>query len=71
MIAPPRAHVSGTTHRLIASHYPPPGAFDELTADPQELAIADLLQSATNDRLAILSRGLLPAREIVQGPGEA
>lgn len=69
MIAPPRAHVSDTTHRLIASHYPPLGAFDELTADPQELAIADLLQSATNDRLAILSRRLLPAS--VQGPGAA
>jgi RES domain-containing protein len=45
--------------------------FDDLTADSEELAIAYLLESATNDRLAILSRRLplLPASEIVQGPG--
>ena len=71
MIAPSRTDVRDTTHRLIASHYPPIGVFDDLTADPRELAIAYLLESATNDRLAILSRRLplLPASEIVQGPG--
>jgi hypothetical protein len=71
MIALSRTRVRDTTHRLIASHYPPIGAFDDLTADPDELAIAYLLESATNDRLAILSRRvpLLPASEIVQGPG--
>jgi hypothetical protein len=71
MIAPSRTRVRDTTHRLIASHYPPIGVFDDLTADPEELAIAYLLESATNDRLAILSRRLplLPASEIVQGPG--
>jgi hypothetical protein len=71
MIAPSRTHVRDTTHRLIASHYPPIGVFDDLTVDPHELAIAYLLESATNDRLAIISRRLplLPASEIVQGPG--
>jgi hypothetical protein len=71
MIALSRTRVRDTTHRLIASHYPPIGAFDDLTADPDELAIAYLLESATNDRLAIFSRRvpLLPASEIVQGPG--
>lgn len=71
MIAPSRTHVRDLTHRLIASHYPPIGVFDDLSADPEELAIAYLLESATNDRLAVLSRRLplLPASEIVQGPG--
>lgn len=66
-----RAHVRETTHRLIASRFPPVGVFDDLTADPDELAIAYLLESATNDRLAVLSRRLplVPASEIVQGPG--
>jgi hypothetical protein len=65
------AHIRETTHRLIASRYPPVGVFDDLAADRDELAIAFLLESATNDRLAILSRRLplLPESEIVQGPG--
>jgi hypothetical protein len=71
MTAPARAHVRETTHRLIASRYPPVGVFDDLAADKDELAMAFLLESATNDRLAILSRRLrlLPENEIVQGPG--
>jgi RES domain len=71
MTAPARANVRETTHRLIASRYPPIGVFDDLTADKDELAIAYLLESATNDRVAILSRRLrfLPDSEIVQGPG--
>jgi RES domain-containing protein len=71
MNAPARARVRDTTHRLIASRHPPIGAFDDLTVDKDELAIAFLLESATNDRVAILSRRLqlLPESEIVQGPG--
>jgi len=71
MTAPARARVRETTHRLIASRYPPVGVFDDLAADKEELAIAFLLESATNDRLAVLSRRLplLPRNEIVQGPG--
>jgi hypothetical protein len=69
--APARAHVRETTHRLIASRYPPVGVFDDLAADKDALAMAFLLESATNDRLAVLSRRLplLPENEIVQGPG--
>jgi hypothetical protein len=71
MTAPARGHVRGTTHRLIASRYPPVGVFDDLTADPEELRVAFLLESATNDRLGVLSRRLplLPDSEIVQGRG--
>jgi RES domain len=71
MTAWDRAHVRKSTHRLIASRYPAVGAFDDLVADKEELAIAFLLESVSNDRLAVLSRrlALLPAREIVQGPG--
>jgi hypothetical protein len=71
MTALGRAHVRETTHRLIASRYPPVGVFDDLAAGKEELAMAFLLESATNDRLAVLSRRLplLPESEIVQGPG--
>jgi hypothetical protein len=71
MRAPARARVRETTHRLIASRYPPIGAFDDLTSDKDDLAAAFLLESVTNDRLAVLSRrlSLLPESEIVQGPG--
>jgi hypothetical protein len=71
MTAPARAHVREATHRLIASRYPTVGAFDDLTTDADELEIAMLLESVTNDRLAILSRrlSLLPDSEIVRGPG--
>lgn len=66
-----RALVRGATHRLIASRYPTVGAFDDLTTDRDELEIAFLLESATNDRLAALSRRLhrLPEAEIVEGAG--
>ena len=66
-----RAHVRENTHRLIASRYPAVGAFDDLSADKNDLAVAFLLESVTNDRLALLSRrlALLPSDEIVQGPG--
>jgi hypothetical protein len=66
-----RARVRENTHRLIASRYPTLGAFDDVAADKEELAVAFLLESITNDRLALLSRrlSLLPPDEIVQGPG--
>ncbi|OCK55586.1 RES family NAD+ phosphorylase [Bradyrhizobium sp. LMTR 3] len=65
------SRVRATTHRLIASRYPPVGVFDDLTQDREELAIAFLLESATNDRLGIISGrlNLLPPEDIVQGPG--
>jgi hypothetical protein len=71
MTALARAHVRKITHRLIASRYPPVGVFDDLAAGKDELAMAFLLESATNDRLAVLSRRLplLAESEIVQGPG--
>ncbi|HML13718.1 MAG TPA: RES family NAD+ phosphorylase [Xanthobacteraceae bacterium] len=71
MIAWRRARVRESTHRLIASRYPAVGPFDDIAADKEELAVAFLLESVTNDRLALLSRrlSLLPADEIVQGPG--
>lgn len=71
MTAPARAHVREITHRLIASRFPPVGVFDDLSADKEELAMAFLLESATNDRLGVLSRRLplLPESEIVRGPG--
>ncbi|GIK99014.1 MAG: hypothetical protein BroJett029_32230 [Alphaproteobacteria bacterium] len=71
MTAPARAHVREATHRLIASRFPPVGVFDDLTADRDELAMAYLLESVTNDRVSILARRLplLPENEIVQGAG--
>jgi hypothetical protein len=71
MSAPARARIRESTHRLIASRFPTVGVFDAIATDKDELAIAFLLESVTNDRLAILSRRLplLPPEEIVQGPG--
>jgi hypothetical protein len=65
------ARLRDSTHRLIASRYPTVGIFDELTTDADELTVAFLLESVTNDRLSVLSRRLplLPSEEIVQGPG--
>jgi hypothetical protein len=62
--------IAASTHRLIASRFPTVGVFDDLTADAEELEIAMLLESVTNDRLSALSRRLplLPQNEIVQGP---
>ena len=69
--APLPSQVAAPTHRLIASRFPTVGAFDDLTTDREELEIAFLLESATNDRLAVLSRRLplLPDSEIVHGAG--
>jgi hypothetical protein len=66
-----RARLAENTHRLIASRYPLVGPFDDLARDKEDLAIAFLLESVSNDRLAMLSRrlALVPEDEIVQGPG--
>ena len=71
MTAPASARVRASTHRLIASRFPPIGVFDDLTQDKDDLVVAFLLESATNDRLGILSGrlSLLPPEEMVQGPG--
>lgn len=71
MSAPATARVRAATHRLIASRFPPVGVFDDLTQDKDDLAIAFLLESATNDRLGLIAGrvNLLPPEEIVQGPG--
>jgi len=42
--APAHAHVRDSTHRLIASRFPPVGVFDDLSTDKEELAIAYLLE---------------------------
>lgn len=66
-----RARVHQPTHRLIASRYPTVGVFDDLTRDAEDIKIAILLESATNDRLSLLSRRLtlLPNEEIAHGNG--
>jgi hypothetical protein len=71
MTAPACARARAATHRLIASRFPPIGVFDDLTQDKDDLAVAFLLESATNDRLGMLSGrlSLLPAEDIVQGSG--
>ncbi len=64
------SRIEERTHRLIASIYPPIGVFDDLTDDPDELRVAFLLESATNDRFLLLSKrlDLLPNKEIAAGP---
>jgi hypothetical protein len=71
MTALARARIREATHRLIASRFPTIGVFDELSVDPEELAIAYLLESATNDRLGVVAGRLstLASGEIIQGPG--
>jgi hypothetical protein len=62
------ARVTGRTHRLIGSRYPTVGVFDDLTRNPDDLRVAFLLESATNDRLTP-RLALLPDEEIVTGAG--
>jgi len=71
MTAPKTARVRAATHRLIASRFPPIGVFDDLTQDKEDIGLAYLLESATNDRLGLIAGrlNLLPPEEIVQGPG--
>ena len=70
MTALRRAEIAQPCHRLIASRFPTVGVFDDLTADPDELRVAFVLETATNDRVALLGRrlGSLPDAEIVSGP---
>ena len=65
-----RRRVRERTHRLVASHYPTVGVFDDLTDEPEDLRIALLLASATDDLVANPARriALLPDDDIVQGP---
>ena len=63
-------HVNQKTHRLVASRHPTVGVFDDLTADPDDLRVAFLLESFTNDRHAAAARiALLPKNEIITGAG--
>jgi hypothetical protein len=64
-----RAAIRADTHRLIASRYPTVGIFDDLKLSPDEIAVAFVLESLTNDRLTSISGRLqlLPASEILQG----
>jgi hypothetical protein len=68
MTGPARARVQQKTHRLIASRYPTVGVFDDLTANPDDMRAAFLLESLTNDRLTTPRLGLLPDSELVSGP---
>ncbi|NPV22111.1 RES family NAD+ phosphorylase [Bradyrhizobium aeschynomenes] len=65
-----RASIRAHTHRLIASRYPTVGIFDDLNLSQEELTVAFLLESVTNDRLTSYSGRLqlLRPSEIVQGP---
>ncbi|MDH3742346.1 MAG: RES family NAD+ phosphorylase [Hyphomicrobiales bacterium] len=63
--------VQHRTHRLIASRHPMVGVFDDLTADKDDLRIAFLLESATNDRLIVAAERLqlLPDAQVITGEG--
>jgi hypothetical protein len=65
-----RSRICERTHRLIASRYPTVAVFDDLTDDEEELRVAFLLESATNDRHRLLASrlSLLPPGEVVSGP---
>lgn len=65
------AAITELTHRLIASRYPTVGVFDDLTSDPSDLRDAFILESFTNDRLALPARRItsLPTDEIITGSG--
>ena len=65
-----RTRIHDRTHRLIASRYPTIGVFDGLADDEEELRLAFLLESATNDRHRLHANrlSLLPLGEVVSGP---
>lgn len=71
MTALQRSLVRQQTHRLIASRFPTVGVFDDLTDDPADVRAAFLLESFTNDRLAVRRLGVLPDSEIITGPSGA
>ncbi len=62
--------VAGRTHRLIASRHPTVGIFDDLTADPEELQAAFLLEMATSQRHGAAAARLarLMPDQVVTGP---
>ncbi len=70
MSGPPSRRITGATHRLINSRYPTIGVFDDIARTVQELRDAFLLESLTNDRLALPAKrlALLPDTEVVNGP---
>lgn len=64
------AHIKGTTYRLIPSHFPPIGIFEDLL-DPEELELAFELESMTNDRIGeqVGDIRLVPLDQRVVGAG--
>ena len=62
--------VSGTSYRLIPSHFPPLAFFENLL-DPNELEAAYYLESLTNDRLLdeIGKISLVSPEDRISGPG--
>lgn len=69
MTALKAARIAEKTHRLIASRHPPVGVFDDIAADPDDLRAAFILESLTNDRMALAAGRIvaLPPEEIVTG----
>lgn len=57
-------------HRLVPSHFPPIDLFEHV-AEPEDLEIVWLLESATNDRLREEAGdlALVPVAERISGPG--
>jgi len=66
----PKQHVQGSTYRLIPSHFPPIGLFENLL-DPEGLEAAYALESLTNDRLQdeVGNIALVAPEDRVIGPG--
>ena len=66
----PKQHVQGSTYRLIPSHFPPIGLFENLL-DPEDLEAAYALESLTNDRLQdeVGNIALVAPEDRVTGPG--
>jgi RES domain len=71
MTALQRSFIRHQTHRLIASRFPTIGVFDDLADEPTDVRVAFLLESVTNDRLAVARLGVLPDSEIITGPSGA
>jgi RES domain len=69
MITVAKTVIRHKTHRLVASRFPTVGVFDDLSSDPEDLRVAFLLESLTNDRLAARRIGLLQDAEIITGAG--
>ncbi len=65
-----KVDVHGDSYRLIPSHFPPIGLFENLL-DPQELEAAYALESLTNDRLQdeVGNIALVAPEDRVTGPG--